>query len=70
MDCAEHTYDSEVEIPSNLKDLKLFERCDAIFIHDDLTAVTADSTVCSFAGNTYPSPSQEDEDMCRLFHSL
>ncbi len=70
VDRAEHAYDSEVEILSNHKDLKLFERCDAIFIYDDLTAVTAASTDCLSAGNNFLHPYQEDEDMCRLCFSL
>ncbi len=51
VDYAENVCDNEVDILCNLKDLKFFERCDAIFIDDELTAVTADSTHCLSAGN-------------------
>ena len=42
----EQVYDSELEILSNIIDLKLFEKCDAIFIEDEVKVMTADSTCC------------------------
>ena len=51
---------------SNLKDIQLFERCNAIFMEDELTAVAAYSTQCSSTGNASSYSNQEDENMCCL----
>ncbi len=66
----EHTYDGKFEMLSNFRDLQLFEKCDAIFIDNEILATTTNSTFCLSSWNISSFPDEEDKDMYHLRLSL